>query len=45
MQTTLDTQPTKRKSHFTEKTRYTLPVMIMVCNAEGPLTEEDLYDE
>lgn len=45
MQTTLDTQSTKRKSQLIEKSRYELPVMIMVCNAAGPLTEADLYDE
>ena len=45
MQTTLDTPSTKRKSPLIEKSRYELPVMIMVCNAAGPLTENDLYDE
>lgn len=45
MQTTLDTQSPKRKSQRIEKSRYELPVMIMVCNAAGPLKEDDLYDE
>jgi len=45
MQTTLDTQTTKRKQRLITHSHYDLPVMIMVCNAEGPLTEEDLYDE